>query len=264
MANNIGLPKEINLTERLPPKKSRGVFLLIPLLLAGLMWMQANTGLDKSVVQFYILLLLTASASLTWVVMVDPKTLDELRKIKPFFFTFAYILLFAFVIGFIFVLVYANTGGRPNFLHTSWEIALNFIGMQMIIVAPVETIMFQVVLPKTLTISLSGVHAEGLSWGVSQLAFGFFHWGVYGGDVGSLASAVMLGIVFLTLVKLSPVYGIGCAMGAHASVNICITFFQLSSIAGVVGSGGLAGIITNSGFMIPTHLSLLGLPFGGV
>jgi hypothetical protein len=240
MANDIGLPKEITLGEPKPPKKSRGMFLLIPLLLAALLFFQANTGMDKNVIIFYILLLLTASASLQWVMdFDDPKTLNELRKIKPFFFAFAYMLLFVLVIGVVFVLVYANTGGKPNFLRTSWELGLNYIGMQCIVVAPVETIFFQYVLPKTLNLSLSGVGAEGLSWGMSQVTFGLFHSSVYGWSLTAMLSAVMLGIIFLTLVKLSPVWGLGSAMGTHASLNVCITFFQLSSVVTIAGFGAI-------------------------
>jgi hypothetical protein len=173
----------------------------------------------------------------------DGHALDDFKKIKPFFFVYAYILLFVIVIGVIFVLVYANTGGRPNFLHTSWEIVVygshDVAGIipTCVIIAPVETLMFQVCIPKMLNISLSGVGAEGLSWGISQASFGLFHFSISHGDILTMVSAMMMGIVFLTLVKLSPMWGIGACAGAHAGWNLVVSYLQLSSLTTILGAG---------------------------
>jgi len=82
---------------------------------------------------------------------------------------------------------------------------------QISIVAPTEELTFRVLWPSM----IGGM--------LAQVAFGFFHWMAYGGDLNAIAFAVAIGMVWWMVVSAHRKYGflnVSFAIGSHATLNI--------------------------------------------
>lgn len=60
---------------------------------------------------------------------------------------------------------------------------------------------------------------------ISAVAFGFFHWQAYGGNLGSVTVAILMGLVFGAITVLYPRRGLIGVMGVHAGYNLTVLGF---------------------------------------
>ncbi len=222
-------------------RKQRGVFLLVPWMLIGTLWLRLNTGLDPSVVDFYIALLQAGALALVLGMVFEPKFGRDLTKLKLLPFILLFLLLFVALFVTFATMSWA-VDGKIVINKTNGTEFANFLGLTILIVAPVETLVFQYVIPKLVTLQLRsmdestprGVRLSVYGGMLSQLTFGGFHYVAYGQSVNAMLMAVALGIGFYALVRLSPVWGLGAAMGAHAGWNIGVTVFHVQALQGVL------------------------------
>ena len=90
----------------------------------------------------------------------------------------------------------------------------------VLLVAPSETLIFQAIIP--LWVALTFAKSEKVVWltyGISQVIFGIYHYAAYGGSFQSIVIAIALGSIFLYCVRS---YGIAFAVGVHASWNLAV------------------------------------------
>lgn len=217
------------LWENPTPSKRRGYFLLIPWLLIGAMWLRVNSGLDRDTVDLYYGLLTGGSISLIMMALWEPQLIDGLKKIKPSLFISFFAVCMAVVIA---VFGIGNVISNQGLTITSMPTAefANYLMFTIFLVAPIETLVFQFIIPKMATLTLRNLRFEVAAGVTSQLTFGGFHFATYtqssGNPIAAMMSAVMLGIVFYIVVRLSDEWGLGAAMGLHAGYNISLVFFS--------------------------------------
>lgn len=229
-------------------RKQRGVFLLVPWMLIGTLWLRLNTGLDPGVVDFYIALLQAGALALVLGMVFEPKFGRDLTSLKLLPFILLFLLLFVGMFIAFSAISYASNGDIMINKINGTEFA-NFLGLTILIVAPVETLVFQYVIPKLATLQLrsmdestpKGFRLSVFGGMLSQLTFGGFHYVAYNHDVGAMLMAVVLGIGFYALVRLSPVWGLGAAMGAHAGWNVAVSVFNVQALQDVL-FGALAAM----------------------
>lgn len=206
-------------------KSRRGTIILIPWLMSIPLWLMTNRMMDDRTVIVYLFMALTSAVSFFFLIhptLGEPRFADELGRIKTSSSIMFYCLFFMAMplifIGGSFVLNGAYTAGT-----VMPEIFVNKLISTMLVVAPVETFVFQWVYPKVTAMLLSfDTRLEVNAGYLSQVIFGVFHFTAYGGDVFSMLIAVGLGCLFYTIVRASPAWGLLGAMGAHAGYNISI------------------------------------------
>jgi len=110
-----------------------------------------------------------------------------------------------------------------------------------ILVAPSETLIFHAIIPlwvyltfAKLTDKMDLVVAQVekrvvITYVVSQLIFGFYHFAAYGGNTTSIIMAIGMGMVFLYSARN---FGIPFAIGVHAGWNLAIIGVLTSVIGG--------------------------------
>jgi len=229
--------ERLELHEEKPSR--RGYFLLVPWMLIGIVWLRVNTGLDPGTVDFYTALLEAGAISLVLITVFEPKLVSDLARLKTSFFILMFGVTLGIVLAFFIVLSYA-TEGELTFNKQNGAVLANFMGLTILVVAPVETLVFQYVIPKLATMQLASFRMELAGGVLSQFTFGGFHFVAYNHSFTAMLMAVLLGIGFYALVRFSPVWGLGAAMGAHAGWNIGVTLIPLSVAQGVLfGIGGL-------------------------
>ncbi len=228
MSNSLIVPK---LYEEHVPR--RGYFLLIPWMLIGTVWLRVNTGIDSATVDFYFSLLVAGSLALVIAAYAEPRFNRDLAGLKllPFILMFGIAMLSIFTV---FALISFSGGDwtPPGFNESVFA---NYIMMTIFLVAPVETLVFQFVVPKLTTLMLANANLHVMGGILSQVTFGLFHYVAYGGSFGAMGMAFMLGVGFYAVVKVSKQWGLGAAMGVHAGWNISVTLFNLSVFAGMLG-----------------------------
>ena len=119
--------------------------------------------------------------------------------------------------------------------------ARNAIIYQTILVAPSETLIFHAIIPLWVYLTFAKMTDKMdliigkvekrvvITYILSQLIFGFYHFAAYGGSLGSIAVAIMLGFIFLFCVRS---YGISFAIGVHLGWNLAIIGVLTSVIGG--------------------------------
>lgn len=220
------------ISEKKVPK--RGYFLLIPWMAIGTIWLQLNTGLDQATVTFYFGLLMAGSVSLLTIGLVEPDMVNDLARLK----LLPFILFFGIFMGGLFVAfgigdyIFNGAITRSHFQSLQF---LNFLGLTILVVAPVETLFFQYIAPKLMTMTLAPYGLGALGAIFAQVTFGGFHFVAYGGDVLSMGMAVVLGTGFYAIRRASDEWGLGGAMGAHAGWNISVTLFRATVLGTFIG-----------------------------
>ena len=221
--------------ERVP---RRGYFLLIPWMAIGTIWIQANTGLDQATVTFYFGLLIAGSLSLLTIGFVEPKMVSDLTRLK----LLPFILFFGIFMAGIFVVFgignYVTNGSITKGSANAFEF-VNFLALTILIIAPVETLVFQYIAPKLWTMTLAPYGMASLGAIFAQFTFGGFHYFAYGGSAISMALAVALGLGFYAIRRASDTWGLGGAMGAHAGWNISVTVFRAVMAGTIIGGWGV-------------------------
>lgn len=221
----------------------KGYVLLVPWMLIGVLWLRLNSGLDQSEVDFYFGLLVAGSMSLWFLDRADPRVYRDLAKLKllPFVLFFGLLLLGVFVA---FAGLTLLSTGKLTIYRSEPVLFGNFLAGTALIVAPIETLVFQYIVPKISTMSLKNADSTrrrdqvslGIFGGVlSQGTFAGFHYAVSGHSLGSMAVIFLLGMGFYSLVRMSPVWGLGAAMGAHSGWNIAIAVFTAAGAGQVLG-----------------------------
>jgi hypothetical protein len=224
------------LYEDVAPKK--GYFFLVPWMLIGTLWVRLNTGIDPGVVDFYFSLLVAGSLCLVIAGFAEPRFNKELSRLKllPFLEMFS-IGMVAIFIAFMFMQAFS---GEISFKQYNPTVCSNFIAMTILLVAPVETLVFQYIIPKLTTMQLASAGLQTLGGLLSQVTFGMFHYVAYDHNVWSMVMAIFLGMGFYALVRTSKTWGLGAAMGVHAGWNIAVSVFNVS----IIFSGALGGVLT--------------------
>jgi hypothetical protein len=217
-------------------------------MLIGVLWLRLNTGLDQGVVDFYIALLQAGVLALVLGMLFEPKFGRDLTLLKPLYFVLLFLILLVGVF-LAFAAISYGSNGTVVVTRTNGTEFANFLGLTILVVAPVETLVFQYVIPKLVTLQLrsmdestpKGFRLSVFGGMLSQFTFGGFHYVAYNHDLGSMLMAVVLGIGFYALVRASPKWGLGAAMGAHAGWNIGVSVFNVQVLQGVL-MGGLAAL----------------------
>lgn len=259
-----GFPR---LHEEHTPRK--GYVLLIPWMLMGALWLKLSTGLNQSDLTFYFSLLVAGAISLMFLIQNEPKVNDQLARLKLLPFVWAFGLAMAGVIAAV-TAIRLLSAGSVTFNHFQLVEIVNFIAVTCLIIAPIETLVFQFIMPKITTMSLhsidtstkKGVFQFAMLGGVvSQFTFAGFHYAAYNHDLGSMGFAFALGLGFYTLVLASPEWGLGAAMGAHAGWNIIVGIFS-----GSLGQAGnaLGHIINDIIIYALPHVGNLNAILGGI
>ena len=240
-----GAPLEMPREQTTAPR-NRGASLLIFTVLLGVLWLNLNAGIDKSLADFYTVLMIIGALGYLFVIKEDKKFEQALRNIKVASFIRAYVALSLFTIAAFMIgsIMWSGNLNTANAFAGSWA---NFLATTLFIIAPVETLVFQFIMPKIITIALASKDSKrtqiygGL---IAQVSFGLFHFRAYGGDIAnpfagtvatSMTIAVILGIVFYWVVVQSPTWGLGGAMGLHAGWNISVVLFQLTILGSILG-----------------------------
>jgi hypothetical protein len=220
------------LYEEIGPK--RGYFLLVPWMLIGTLWVRLNTGIDPDVVDFYFSLLVAGSLCLVIAGWVEPKFNQELSRLKllPFVLMFSLGLIALFIVFSVIQILGNGEFISPKYNSTTFA---NFMAMTILLVAPVETLVFQFIIPKLTTLQLANAGLQTMGGLLSQVTFGLFHFVAYDQNVWSMLMAILLGMGFYALVRTSKVWGLGAAMGVHAGWNISVTVFNVSIFSGILG-----------------------------
>ncbi len=237
----LGIPSEQTTAPR-----NRGASLLIPTVLLGVIWLNLNTGIDRSLADFYQILMIIGALGYLYALKVNPKFEQDLKQIRISSFVRAYVALSFFIIS-LFMIGTIMWFGSLDVAHAfpaSWG---NYLVTTLFIVAPVETLVFQFVAPKLISSALATKYtsrAQLYGGLIAQGSFGLFHFKACGGDIAapfsgaviaSMMVAVVLGIVFYTIVVQFPTWGLGGAMGLHAGWNISVVLFQLTILGSVLG-----------------------------
>lgn len=207
--------------------------------------MKLNSGIDPAQVDFYFGLLIAGAISLFFLDRADPRIYRNLAKLKllPFVIFFGILFLGVFVAFAGFELLSAGT---LTINRSEPTLFANFLAGTILIVAPVETLVFQYIVPKISTMSLKSADSPrrrdqislGIFGGVlSQGTFAGFHYAVSGHSIGSMAVIFLLGLGFYALVRSSSVWGLGAAMGAHSGWNVAVAV--LSAAGGSTVLGGM-------------------------
>jgi hypothetical protein len=224
------------LMEEVRPK--RGYFLLVPWMLIGTLWVRLNTGVNPESVSVYFSLLVAGALSLVIAAFVEPKFNAELARLKllPFVTMFSLGLVTIFIVFTTIQMLGSGSLNHPGMNQTTWA---NFIAFTILIVAPVETLVFQFVIPKLTTLTLASVRMQNFGGFLSQVTFGLFHWVAYseGGHPSaySIVMAIFLGMGFYAVVRSSAVWGLGAAMGLHAGWNLSVMMFNATILQSVIG-----------------------------
>ncbi len=237
-ANERSLPR---LYEENVPRKT--IVLLVPWMLFGTLWLRLNAGLDQATVEFYFSLLTAGALSLLFLAVMDPGIKRELAKLKLLPFVMYFGIFMAGVVV-LFAVASLLSAGTIDAQQSESAIFATFLVTTILVVAPIETLVFQWILPKISTMSLKSVDVPtkkrvlGLAvfGGVlSQLTFAGFHYLAYNHDLASMGVAFVIGLGFYGLVKSSPVWGLGAAMGAHAGWNIAVSVLSVGSLGAIFG-----------------------------
>lgn len=238
MFGDRSLPR---LYEENVPRKA--IVLLVPWMLFGTLWLRLNAGLDQAQVEYYFSLLTAGALSLLFMAVMDPGIKRELAKLKLLPFVMYFGIFMAGVVV-LFAAIALLLAGTIDVIQSESAIFATFLITTILVVAPIETIVFQWILPKISTMSLRSVdvptkkRAIGL-WilgGVfSQGSFAGFHYMATNHDLASMGFVFMLGLGLYALVKTSPVWGLGAAMGAHAGWNIAVSIFDIGSLGAIFG-----------------------------
>jgi len=220
------------LYEEVRPKK--GYFLLVPWMLIGTLWVRLNTGIDPDTVDFYFSLLVAGSLCLVIAGLVEPKFNAELSRLKllPFILMFTLAMVGIFI-AFSFIQVLGE--GELESTTSNPTMFANFVAMTILLVAPVETLVFQFVIPKLTTIQLANAGLHTIGGLLSQVTFGLFHYVAYSHSITSMILAILLGMGFYAIVKSSKTWGLGAAMGAHAGWNISVSLFSVGVLPDILG-----------------------------
>lgn len=235
------------LPQEKPVSPRKGAALLIPAVLMGMMWLGINsTTLDKSLVATYKDLLIVGAIGYLFLIVVVKsqsavKDMERVKLFPHFFLGYTACAVIVFMV-FVFGLLYFQ--GGLNAVTALPEVWAAFLLSTCLVIAPVETLTFQFIFPKLLSASLANkAHPKMQNAGgiLSQVLFGVFHFNAYGGNALSIIVAIVLGIVFYTLVVQFPSWGLGGAMGAHASYNIAIVAFGLTGAGSIFGGGMMVG-----------------------
>jgi len=227
---------EANLVEDLSSLRSKGrrkgFFILVPWMLLGTVWLRVNTGLDPGTVDFYFSLLVAGAISLLIGMYYLPSFASELGSLK----LLPFVLFFGVAMGLVFItfagVSVLKTGALSSTHHNASEFA-NFLALTILIVAPVETLVFQFILPKLMTLTLYPYGLAALGGVLAQVAFGGFHYVAYSHNLISMGAAIILGVGFYTVVRSSDVWGLGAGMGLHAGWNISVTVIAVAIASGV-------------------------------
>lgn len=216
----------------------RGYFLLVPWMLIGTLWVRLNTGINPESVSLYFSLLVAGSLSLVIAALVEPRFNTELARLKllPFVTMFALGLVTVFLIFTAIQILGSGGITKPGNNQTEWA---NYIAYTILIVAPVETMVFQFIIPKLTTLSLATMSMQNLGGFLSQVTFGLFHYVAYqqGGENpwGAMVIAIFLGMGFYAVVRSSMVWGLGAAMGLHAGWNISVSLYSMEFFQDILG-----------------------------
>lgn len=120
--------------------------------------------------------------------------------------------------------------------------ARNAIIYHSILVAPSETLIFHAIIPLWVYLTFAKMTSKMdlilgqvekrivITYILSQVIFGVYHFAAYGGDWTTIAVAVALGFLFLYCVRN---YGIAFAIAVHLSWNIAVIGVWTSSIGGM-------------------------------
>jgi hypothetical protein len=240
-----GAPLEMPREQTTAPR-NRGASLLIFTVLLGVLWLNLNTGIDKSLADFYTVLMIIGALGYLFVIKEDKKFEQALRSIKLASFIRAYVALSLFTVAAFMVgsIMWFGNLNTANAFAGSWA---NFLATTLFIIAPVETLVFQFVMPKIITVALATEdNRKTQIYGglIAQVSFGLFHFKTYGGDIASpfsgtviasMVVAIVLGVVFYWVVVQFPTWGLGGAMGLHAGWNISVVLFQLVILGSILG-----------------------------
>jgi hypothetical protein len=203
----------------------KGFVLLVPWMMFGLVWLGMNQYIGQTTVTLYFSLLVAGTVSLVMIDRLDRTAMRELTELKllPFVLFFGLALAGVFLA---FAAIRLSTVGTL-FVNTYNPATFsNFLATTVLVVAPVETLVFQYVLPKVSTMTMKTANLAILGGIMAQLTFAGFHYFAYSYDWLSMGFVFVLGIGFYALVKLSPVWGLGAAMGAHSGWNIAVALMM--------------------------------------
>lgn len=215
----------------------KGFVLLVPWMMFGLVWLGMNQYIGQTTVSLYFSLLVAGTVSLVMIDRLDRSAMRELEEIKllPFIIFFGIALAGVFIA---FAAVRLSTVEAFHFnTYSNPAVFANFLATTVLVVAPVETLVFQYILPKVSTMSLKTANLAILGGIAAQGTFAGFHYFAYSYDWMAMGFVFILGVGFYALVKLSPVWGLGAAMGAHSGWNIAVALMTdqgMSQIGGIL------------------------------
>jgi hypothetical protein len=212
----------------------RGYFLLIPWMLIGTVWLRVNTGIDPTVVDVYFGLLVAGAMALVITALIEPRVNRDLAKLKllPFILMFGLAMVAVYVM--FALMAFSDPHVQlPDFNETEYA---NYMAITILLVAPIETLVFQFIVPKLATVSLASSNLQSLGGILSQVTFAGFHYFTYEGSGPAMFVVFLLGIGFYAVVRSNKVWGLGAAMGLHAGWNLGVTTFNVSIFMDLWGS----------------------------
>lgn len=213
----------------------KGFVLLVPWMMFGLVWLGMNQYIGQTTVTLYFSLLVAGTVSLVMIDRLDRSAMRDLEAIKllPLVMFYGIALAGVFIA---FAAVRLSTVGTLTFnTYSNPAVFANFLATTALVVAPVETLVFQYILPKISTMTLKTANLALLGGITAQVTFAGFHYFAYSYDWLAMGFVFILGVGFYALVKLSPVWGLGAAMGAHCGWNIAIALMmEQGTIGGIL------------------------------
>ncbi len=109
--------------------------------------------------------------------------------------------------------------------------------LQVLFVAPSEELAFRLIIPNYL-LTLFKKHYWFLALIVAQVFFALFHLSAYGGNLGSMAIAFVIGMIWVFAMRVrvqGNELGIGFTIGSHAAYNLILTGVLVGNVSMICG-----------------------------
>lgn len=218
----------------------------------GILWL--NLGASEIPTSlFYIILMIIGALAYLYAVKETPSLDKYLKDVNLSKSVIAVIGLSIFVVG-LFLVGSFLFYGKLILNHMFSDVWLSYIITTVCIVAPVEGIVFQFVMPKIISTFLANKNlpkAQAFGGIIGQIQFGVFHLhklteSTHGQvtvqTLLSMGTIILLGIILYTLVVYFPSWGLFGSWGVHIGWNVSVVLLPIMmAFIGSTGAGVPAG-----------------------
>ncbi|MDD3092132.1 MAG: hypothetical protein PHG80_10950 [Methanoregulaceae archaeon] len=142
-----------------------------------------------------------------------------------------------FMLTYLVVLLFYGYILKFEFGTTPRSVLYSTILLQVLFVAPSEELAFRLIIPNYL-LTLFKKHYWFVALVLAQAGFALFHLSAYGGNLGSMAIAFVIGMIWVFAMRVKfagKELGIGFTIGSHAAYNLILTGVLVGNVSMICG-----------------------------